>query len=214
MEQLDITFCATSGQTLTRSRYSEGSDQRLKFYEYHPTSILRERREPPDGANADRLPMSEWRLSSSEEMGIPGAAAKPVIVTPYTLLPLLPTLVADPAAASGYLVHTDLNFFRLQVEAPAGTRDIEVDYELNGVEQNGVRSVREVRLRALPLPDNPEKPDFNLMGLSGVVKVFLDSENSLPLAVEGEAPRVGNARLYLVSARLRPAGGPVINPCE
>jgi hypothetical protein len=209
IESIVVDLAPADAASLARWRLSRGRDQRLKTHRYLGDSILRERREPADGSagSNDRAALSAgdggW-VSAVTRIDLPAAAKGRTLITPHALFLLLPGLLDDPGRAGDYLVHTDFNFYRL-VASPGGSETIEADFRLDEGRVEGRRGTRAIKLRAEPLPGNPEGPDFELMGLSGEIEFLVDGTTGLPLRIRGEAPRIGGAELNLVEAHSRPA---------
>jgi hypothetical protein len=209
IESIVVDLAPDDGASLARWRLSRGRDQRLKTHRYLADSILRERREPGDSsADSDRAAFGAgdggWVSSGVTRIDLPAAAEGRTLITPHALFLLLPELLDEPARAATYLVHTDLNFYRL-VASPGSSETIEADFRLDEGRVEGRRGTRVLKLRAEPLAGNPEGPDFELMGLSGEIEFLVDRATGLPLRIRGEAPRIGGAELNLIEAHSRPA---------
>jgi len=208
IESIVIDLAPADAASLARWRLSRGRDQRLKTHRYLGDSILRERREPADGSASsdDSAALSAgdggW-VSAVTRIDLPAAAESRTLITPHALFLLLPGLLDDPGRAGDYLVHTDFNFYRL-VASLGGSETIEADFRLDEGRVEGRRGTRVLKLRAEPLPGNPEGPDFELMGLSGEIEFLVDGTTGLPLRIRGKAPRIGGAELNLVEAHSRP----------
>ncbi|MEQ8515661.1 MAG: hypothetical protein RIC38_08660 [Chromatocurvus sp.] len=202
-EQITLTLDAESGATQFRWRLSRGRDSRVKIHEYSDTGIARERREPPSDDTS--ISPADWPPTHEMEVALPPEAKGRQIVATHALLVLLPTLVADPSRADDYLVHTDLNFFRLQATLSGKTVIIENTVTVNGEARKKERRCRVLTLEMVPLPDNPEEPDVMLMGMSGTIEAFIDRDTGLPLRLRGDAPRLGRAELNLIEASTRAA---------
>jgi hypothetical protein len=205
-EQIMMTLDADTGATRFRWRLSRGRESRVKIHDYRDTFIARERREPPAPDTA--VSPADWPTSHEMDVTLPPAADGRHLVATHALMVLLPTLMADPGAADNYLLHTDLNFFRL--EASVSDKPVTVDTEIviDGESARRERACRVLTLRVQPLPGNPEGEDFMLMGMSGKIHIFIDSGTGLPLRLRGDAPRIGRAELNLIEATLRHGAGP------
>ena len=210
VESIVVDVAPGDAASLARWRLSRGRDQRLKTHRYLDDSILRERREPAAAAEAggDRAALRDgnggWVSSGVTRINLPAAAEGRTVITPHALFLLLPALLDDPSRADDYLVHTDLNFFRLTARVGEPDR-IDTDFRLDDRDVEGRRRARVLHLRADALAGNPEGQDFELMGLSGPLLFLVDGTTGLPLRVLGEAPRIGGAELNLVEAQSRPA---------
>ena len=207
-EQITLTLDAATGATQFRWRLSRGRESRLKIHEYADTGIARERREPPTAEAA--VSPADWPTSHRMDVALPPAAKGRHIVATHALLALLPTLLADPAQADDYLVHSDLNFFRLQASLSDKIVSVSNTLTLNGEVSDIARRCRVLTLRTLPLPGNPEEPDIMLMGMSGKIHAFIDIATGLPLRLRGDAPRLGRAELNLIEASTRTSRDPLL----
>ncbi|MEM9254137.1 MAG: hypothetical protein AAGA91_01740 [Pseudomonadota bacterium] len=200
-EDVTLRFDPVSGEVVSRSRVSKGKQQRLKHYEYATDYVHRERRNPDSKA---KTPPQEWQLVSTREVPYPDSKGNRVVTASY-LLPLLAQRLqnSEPGTTAEYVVHTDLNFYRVQLTSGNGV-PIEVDYQIDGGERvRGTRQTRAVSVTIQPEGQLADKDDFSLMGLSGEIILFFDRETGLPLQVRGRAPRIGNTGINLKSATLR-----------
>ncbi len=202
IESIVVDLAPADAASLARWRLSRGRDQRLKTHQYLPDRIKRQRREPAADGSGDGG-QSGWVTSGPAEVALPAEAAGRVIIAPHVLFLLLPQLLEDPSRADRYLVHTDLNFYRL-VATPGDAETVRADFRLDEGRVEGRRSTRVLKLRTEPLAGNPEGQDFELMGLSGDIEFLVDQTTGLPLRIRGEAPRIGGAALNLVEAHSRP----------
>lgn len=206
-EQITLTLDADTGATQFRWRLSRGRESRVKIHEYGDMGIARERREPP--SHEPGISPADWPASHEMEVILPPEARGRHIIATHALLVLLPTLVADPSRADDYLVHTDLNFFRLEASLSDKVVVIENTLTVNGEASEKDRHCRVLTLRLAPVPGNPEAEDVMLMGMSGKIHVFIDRDTGLPLRLRGDAPRIGRAELNLIEASTRKAREPV-----
>lgn len=206
-EQITLTLDAESGAARFRWRLSRGRDSRVKIHEYSDTGIARERREPP--SDDPGISPADWPPTHEMQIALPPQANGRHIVATHALLVLLPTLMADPTRADDYIVHTDLNFFRLQASLSNKTAVVDTTLTVNGEVSRKERRCRVLTLQLEPVPGNPEQPDIMLMGMSGKIHVFIDSDSGLPLRLRGDAPRIGRAELNLIEASTRVAPDPL-----
>ncbi|TCO76260.1 hypothetical protein [Chromatocurvus halotolerans] len=205
-EQITLTLDAATGAAQFRWRLSRGRDSRVKIHEYHDTLIARERREPPAGD--DSVSPADWPATHEMNLPLPPQAEGRHIVATHALLVLLPTLLEDPSRADNYLVHTDLNFFRLEADLSDKIVTIGNTLTVDGERRRKDRRCQVLTLRLVPLPGNPEEPDVMLMGMSGKIHVFIDTATGLPLRLRGDAPRIGSAELNLIEASTRNTRNP------
>jgi hypothetical protein len=134
-----------------------------------------------------------------------------VIISPHSLFALLPTLAQEPERAADYLIHTDFNFYVLEVRREPQPDRVRSDVQIDGEQVNGRRSCQRLTLFTRALDDNPEKDDLELMGMTGTIEVFVDEVTGLPLMLRGDAPRIGRAELKLIQADTRSAETPLLS---
>lgn len=199
-EELVLELAAADGRARYRSRLSKGKNERYKTYEFLPGHILRVRRDPP--ADTTRPP-SDWPVSSSREIPYPAAAAGLVVTDAYALLDLAGRFLASDAAAMEVAVNTEFNFYRVRMSRRDGP-SIGVNYQVSGASAvTGKRPSRVVAIAVSPLGEQPDKPDFSLLGLGGEITVLFDESGDLPLQLRGDAPRIGKAEINLKAVTLR-----------
>jgi hypothetical protein len=182
------------GSLLTRRRSSTGREQRrVKEWAYLGDGILRRRLEPSGKPGAD-----DYVVTSERMLTYPAVGAR--VTDPLFLL----VLAAPGGAASDgqLIVHTDLNFYTVTVTG-AGEASIDVKYEVDGKTVKGPRQAVLVKLEASPVEPLADKPDFNLLGLSGVITIAYDAATGIPLQLRGRAPRLGEAEINLRAASTR-----------
>ncbi|HSH30202.1 MAG TPA: hypothetical protein VK971_09875 [Thiohalobacter sp.] len=209
-----------AGSLVQRCRVGFGrSDSRAKCYRYEDRGILRERRESkltaadiasqPDwtrnGARSALALARDWPVSSAGRLRLPDAIPESAgLISPTLLLPLAS---AAPLQASGdskaFFVHTDHDFFQVTLTV-TGREPVALDYRLDT--ETGSSRVRNriealvIRLEATPIGD-PET-GFELLGLRPPLTLLLDPATRLPLALRGDAPRLGPGEIRLEAARL------------
>lgn len=199
-EEVILTFKADSGRAVRRTRLSRGKDQRVKTYDYGAQTILRERRDP---AGRPELPMSDWRLKSRRELPYPGDPEQPPVTADYALIVLADRFRQSDQSSAQYLVHTDLNFYRVTLSR-GESNVLDVDYTLQGGGQvSGRRNTDRILVRAEPEGPQEDEEDFSLLGLTGEINLFYDPESGLLLRIRGVAPRIGKTSINLTAATLR-----------
>ena len=200
-EQVQVNFEAATGRTLTRSRFSQGKQQRVKSYQYEADFIVRERREPL--ITDDTLPQ-DWPATSRTELVYPDSAREIMVTTPYMLLLIAQQLQAQgPGESMDVLVHTDLNFYRVHLTSGDGI-PITVNYDITGEgSATGTRETLAVAIYAKPDTILEKKDDFRLLGLNGEIILFFDRATGLPLQIRGQAPRIGATEINLKSVTMR-----------
>jgi hypothetical protein len=163
--------------------------------------VLRERRVP--GTNPERPP-AEWDLKSRMKVAYPNLEGVPVS-DPYFLLLLAGEFQAGAEKYRDVLVNTDRNFYSVRMTHGVASTT-KLDYRIAGQNERikGKRPTRAVKLAISPVEPLENKPDFNLLGLSGDITVLFDEVSGIPVQLKGEAPRVGATKLNLKSVTLRP----------
>lgn len=219
LERLSVWY-DPAGTLVQRCRVGFGRrDSRAKCYHYDERVILRERRESDvtaatveaqpdwihDGARSALALARDWPVSSSGRLPLPDAIPRGAgLVSPTLLLPL--ASAADLQAAGDhetFYVHTDHDFFQIELRV-TGRERIEIDYRRQSAAgEEPVRGQIEalvIRLQADPLGE-PEN-GFELLGLRPPLTLLLDPASRLPLALRGNAPRLGPGEVRLEAARL------------
>ncbi len=203
-EQISLVFAPDTGRVLSRVRLSRGSGQRMKSYEYDEKSVVRERRNRPGDPG---ISPEDWPVSSRKSIPFPPAAADTVVTSPYLLILLAQRLQAQgPDKTEEVLVLTDNNFYRVRLTSGRGV-PVDADYTVGG--QGSVSGKREtvaVSIHASPEGQLADDDDFSLLGLSGNIIIFFDTESGLPLQISGRAPRIGDTAINLKSVAMRQAG--------
>jgi hypothetical protein len=199
-ESVRLQFDMASDKIIFRSRLSEGKNRRYKEYRYAEDALTRVRREPKQGER-DSKP-ADWPVSSKRELPIPALPDGAVVSSPYLLLLFARRALEQPNTVHRIVVHTDFNFYEVSASL-AGTEELEIESAGASIPVAGIHQVQVVQLRARPLGELAEKPDFILLGLSGDISILYDSDNQLPLQLRGVAPRLGTTRLDLKSATMR-----------
>ena len=203
--RLQLLMEPTSTAIYQRDRFTVGrKNRRNKFYRYHREGVSRIRRDPqPDEVS---LPPAQWSQSLLQEITFPRLPADRVVTAPYALLILTSALPLTADASAAFYVHTDYNLYRVVLQRGIDTR-VKASYLLLDSDGQSRRYKEDRRAETIHLQlesteQAPDKPDFELLGLSGEITVLIDSETRLPLRVIGTAPRVGKAHLDLKSASL------------
>ena len=203
-EEVTLSLAASEGRAIERQRYSQGKDRRYKAYQFLPDYILRERRDPPRDTE---LAPAAWPLTSSKEIPYPTLPAATVVTDAYALLELAGRFLGSGAETFQVAVNTEFNFYLVNMLRKDGPT-IKVDYQQAGAAQasTGKRETRGVELQVTPLGEQPDKPDFNVLGLSGKVIILFDATSDLPLQLRGNAPRLGKAEINLKGVTPRETG--------
>lgn len=200
-EHVLIELEARSGRSLQRSRFSAGRQKRLKQYHYQPNEVMRERSSPPDGGDGD---MDNWPVSGRQTLPYPTATAEGGVINAYSLLLLAADALQAKSGAVVHIVHTDLNFYRVE-SSKAAREEVEVEFLRNpgAIAVSGKRQATAVTITATADESNGDKADFGLFGLRGEVTILYDNETGIPLQLRGLAPRLGATSLNLTATTMR-----------
>jgi hypothetical protein len=195
-----ILLAPDSGAVLERERFTRGKNQRLKQYTYAVDSVTRVRREP--SAN-DTSPAQQWPISSQKKLKRPSSQECPVLTVIPALLKLAQTVSGAPDKSLTTCVHSDNNFYRVQMEKN-GEEQLKVNYSLAEGKVSGKKAtdVITVKVKRVGTPDGDM--DFSLLGLSSPVVILVGKESGLPIQVRGKAPRIGDTQINLIAATLTP----------
>ncbi|MEE4660912.1 MAG: hypothetical protein V2J89_10600 [Halieaceae bacterium] len=177
----------SDGALIQRKRFSQGSDSRRKEWIYSAGEIRRRRLEPE---------RNSWRLTSDLRLDVPASVTRP---TDSLLLLHLASLEKMTAV----YVHTDLNFYRVNIRR-IGRDSLSIDAAL-GLAGPLEREVDLVALSAQVVGEPRDKPDFALLGLEGDLIIAFDTVTGVPLQIRGQAPRLGGVSIDLKSVTLRTA---------
>ena len=206
-ESVHISFDPVTGATRGHERFSRGKEQRYKRHRFDDSgksgkAITRERYEP--GPEAAPSPVDGWKLVSRRSLPYPRLPMGTVLASPYTLLALAEQALDLPGRTLQVYVFTDLNTYLVELSA-AAEESVAVDYNITGSKQpeRGEADAIMIKISAEPWGKLADKPDFNLLGLTGNINLLLDKQTRLPLELRGRAPRVGQTVLKLKSASLR-----------
>lgn len=185
---------AADGSLVQRRRESVGRERRrVKEWHYDGDGIRRLRLEP-----ANRSDPGQYVVTSERTLRYPPDVA--TVTDPLLLLALAAPQSGEQSRRQ-LVVHTDLNFYAIEL-TDAGMDTVAADYTLDGKRIDGQIEVTLVTVEAVPLEPLADKPDFSLLGLSGVVTIAFD-QSGLPVQLRGRAPRLGQTEVNLQSAALR-----------
>lgn len=204
---LQLLMHPDSQELYQRSRFSIGrKDRRFKFFRYAEDGFTRIRKDPADKQEA-KLPEAQWTRSSSAELNYPQDWQGAPVTSPFGLFVVLSRLTPEQLAQQPVIfVNTDHNVYAVTL-SPQPALKMDVKYSLAHPGQPAQQrretiNATPVKLLVAATALASGKPDFELMGLSGEVTVFVDSLDHTPLRVAGIAPRVGAAHLDLAKAKM------------
>jgi hypothetical protein len=201
--RLQLLMEPHSAAILQRDRFTIGrKNRRNKFYRYHDHGVSRVRQEPL--REEVKLAPAQWSQSSLQEVRFPELPENSILTTPYALLLMVSTTALEIDQSAELFVHTDFNLYRVSLRRGKNSK-LKTNYLWHGVDGKGSRyqeesEVETIELQVEPTSLAPDKPDFELMGLSGKVTILVDSERRVPLRIMGTAPRIGKTHLDLVVA--------------
>ena len=199
-----------SADILQRDRFTIGrKNRRNKFYRYHAKGVSRIRQEPL--REEVSLPPPQWSQSSLQEVRFPELPAARILTSPYALLLLVSTTPLEIAQDAEFYLHTDFNLYRVILRRGNNSR-LQTSYLWHG--ENGAssryqeeREVETIQVQVEATSLAPDKPDFELMGLTGKISILLDAEQRVPLRIMGTAPRIGKTHLDLIAATVADLDG-------
>ena len=141
---------------------------------------------------------------NSNLLPYPQAIQGQVVTNSYLLLLLAGRLQTQgPGATTQVFVHTDLNFYRVELVCVEGV-SVPTNYKVTGGKRSrGKRDTVAVVLRLYPEGPQPESHDFSLLGMARDIVILFDKVTGLPLQVRGKAPKIGVSHINLRSTTMR-----------
>ncbi|MEP5764469.1 MAG: hypothetical protein ABJ308_07740 [Halieaceae bacterium] len=204
-EVLTLRFDPASGALHSRTRFSQGKQQRQKHWQYEEQYILRERRNPADDSGENAGKPADWPVSSRRQLSYPSGEHA---ITDSQLLLLLASPSWQAYTGGDFIIQTDLNFYRV-TRRPAGSETLAANYRIGDARPAAAseRRVMLIELQAQALGELQDKADFSMFGLSGRIIIGYDSDTGLPLFLRGEAPLLGAVEIKLraMSPRVSPS---------
>lgn len=202
--ELDTWFDPQTLAVLQTRRLSQGKNSRLKTHRFLGNGVWRERLEPADANQA--LDKAKWTSRSAALIPYPAHAdtGAPVL-TPVMLVARAAELVRSGRKASDQLVFTDTQLYHVRLAtAPPDSIDISFRLVVDGKERRVREMRRAQRVAVMPrlLGTAEEKEAFSLLELTGDLAIFIDTENGLPLRIQGSWLRAGTVPADLARAEL------------
>jgi len=184
----------TNGAALRREQREWSSSPDFKDLRYTTTGIARLRAEPLDN-EADRPP-AEWGQVRRQFRAFP---ATPV-GAPISDSSALPYLVAlhewrEPGDRCEFFIFEDEQLVRVTAKAERWTVT-NVDYRNADTKVKGKEKLLEVQLRTTALGTGGEV-EIDLFGLSGDVRMLLDTRQRAPVEISGSVSFLGEMRFVL-----------------
>ncbi len=194
--QLQLWLDPADLQMLQRSRFTRGSEQRLKTTRMLNAGLWWTRREP--GRETGDVAPEQWAVVREKQLAFPALATNPYWLDPSSLLLVASSAKLGQVGASLSLpVMTDQQPYRVGLEV-AAREQLALDYRLTRDGQSTrlreKTSVLRLDVSAAPLSDTDDEPEFNLLGLTGDIRIYVDANRGIPVLVEGDA----ESRLSLI----------------
>jgi hypothetical protein len=184
----------TNGAALRREQREWSSSPDFKDLRYTTTGIARLRAEPLDN-EADRPP-AEWGQVRRQFRAFPATPAG----VPISDSSALPFLVAThewrgPGDTSEFYVFEDQQLVRVTARAEQWLVT-DVDYRTADGKVKGEERLLEVQLRTTALGNGGEV-EIDLFGLSGDVRMLVDTRQRVPVEISGSVSFLGEVRFVL-----------------
>jgi hypothetical protein len=191
---------------LQTRRLSQGKNSRLKTHRFLTNGVWRERLEPADANQARDT--EKWTSRTAALVTYPShAGVGAPVITPVMLVAAASELVRAGGKVSDQLVFTDTQLYHVRLAtSPADSIDISFRLVVDGKERNVHEMRQSQRVAVMPrlLGTAEEKEAFSLLELTGDLAIFIDTENGLPLRIQGSWLRVGTVPADLTRAELAP----------
>lgn len=196
-----IFFEPESGRVLQRTKIKLGGDPYRKTYRFGAAALEWTRSAPENSAETEQGEAA-WTKIEHFSATYPNDRSCSLYSEPVLLLYL--------AATHDWEARKNLELCMLasqtwsRVEAVStGLVPFAASYQQNG-QTHAVTEARVVLLKARAVGDDHQDP-FELMGLRGDIRLFLDPKSGLPLAIRGEMPWLGEVTVHLLEAELAAA---------
>lgn len=191
---------------LQRSRFTQGGEQRLKTARFLDKGLWWMRREPD--ARTENAPPEQWPLVREKHIAFPVLETNPYWLDASSLLLLVSSpQLREQGAQLSVPVFTDQQPYQVRLKV-AGQKRLPVDFRLKrGADHQRVdekMSTLKIDVQATPLRKTDDKPEFNLLGLTGEISIYMDVKRGIPVMVEGDAGSRGRLKIRLAEALLKP----------
>ena len=204
--RLQLWLEPTDLQMLQRSRFTQGGEQRLKTARFLDDGLWWTRREP-DQKTKNKEP-EQWLVARAKHIAFPALETNPYWLDPTSLLLLAgsPKLhkTGDQLTVP---VFTDQQPYRVELKV-AGEKRVAMEFRLRtaGDSQRVDEKVDVIKIdvRATALSETDDEPEFNVLGLTGDISIYMDAERGIPVMIEGDAGSRGHLKIRLTEAMLRP----------
>lgn len=193
-----IFFEADSGRVLQRSKIKLGSDPYRKTYRFGTAALEWTRSAPENSAETERGEAA-WSKIEHFSAAYPGDRSCPVYSEPVLLLYLAAAHDWEGQKNLDLCILASQNWSRVEAVS-TGLAPFTASYQKNG-QTHSVTEARVVLLKARAVGEDHQDP-FELMGLRGDIRLYLEPKSGLPLAIRGEMPWLGEVTVHLLEAEL------------
>lgn len=202
--ELQLWLDPVSFYMYQRWRYTRGNDSRLKTSHFLSKGVLWTRRDPkadnPVGAP------DQWPVSRQTLIPYPATLnSAQWLDTTSLLLVASSAALKQPGDSVSVPVFTDQQAYRVTLRVE-GRDSLATDYRLQSGDKEqrikGKRQVLRIGVTQVPLQTTDEEPEFNLLGLTGDIRIYIDPERRIPVQLQGDASLIGRLDIKLKKAAL------------
>ena len=193
-----IFFEPDSGRVLQRTKIKLGSDPYRKTYRFG-TAALEWTRSAPETNAETAQGETAWTKIEHFSAAYPGDPGCSVYSEPVLLLYLVATHDWEARKNLDLCILANQNWSRVEAIS-TGLAPFAASYQKNG-QTHQVNEARVVLLKARAVGEDHQDP-FELMGLRGDIRLYLEPKSGLPLAIRGEMPWLGEVTVHLLEAEL------------
>ena len=192
-------FEPASGRVLQRTKVKLGDDPYRKSYRFGrealewTRSAPHNRAETASGENA-------WTKIENLSAAYPAGAVCRVYSEPVLLLFLAATHDWQAEKKLELCFFASKHWSRVEATS-SGREAFRASFERNGQPQE-VKEAEVIVLKAFDASPEAGGDPFELMGLRGDIRIYLEPESGLPLAIRGEMPWVGEVTVHLEKAEI------------
>lgn len=197
----EILFEPT-GRVLQRSKLKLGSEPHRKSFRFGKDGVAWTRNAPKNSEQRDRGEAA-WSKIENFSLAYPQGGHCRVFSEPILLLYLAAAHDWNRDQGLDLCFYSSKRWIRVEAKS-AGLKAFKATYLRNG-QPAETSEARVIVLEASAAGEDRDR--FELLGLQGNVKLFLEPESGLPLAVRGRMPWLGEVTIHLDEAELgSPAG--------
>ncbi len=196
----DRTFFEnTTGRVLQRTKVKLGKDPYRKSFRF-TESALEWTRSAPISSQEAQQGEPAWSKIEYFDAPYPQDPGCQVHSEPVTLLYLAAAHDWNAESKIELCIYASKHWNRVEAKS-IGLESLDVTYEQGGKEHK-VQQARVIVLKAKGAGQSSGDDLFELMGLKGDIRIYLEPKSNLPLAIRGEMPWVGEVLVHLTKAEL------------